>query len=129
MSHTNDPLVPKTSVRIPLDPSRLRQARQAKHLTLEEVSAAVSINKMTLLRYETGDIHSIASERLERLAALYETTPAFLHGISNHQEFTTDFGLQIIPVHADPPTALGQRLTACLSLSEISPAKDPQAKP
>ena len=113
---TNDPNVSKTNLRIPLDAVRLRQARQAKHLTLEEVSAAVSINKMTLLRYETGDIRAIAPERLERLASLYGTTPAVLHGISLVQEFTTENGLQIVPIHADPPTPLGRRLTACLSL-------------
>ena len=114
---TNDPNVSKTNLRIPLDAVRLRQARQAKLLTLEEVSAAVFINKMTLLRYETGDIRAIAPERLQRLADLYGTTPAFLHGISPDQEFTTDLGLQIIPLHADPTTHLGRRLSTCLSLN------------
>ncbi len=118
MSHTNDPAALKTSSRIPLDATRLRQARQNKHLTLEEVSAAVSINKMTLLRYETGDIRAIAPERLERLAALYDVTPAYLHGIGLDQEFTTDLGLQLIPFHADPPTPLGRRLATFLSLAK-----------
>ena len=117
MSNINDPTISKTNLRIPLDAVRLRQARQAKNLTLEEVSAAVSINKMTLLRYETGDIRAIAPERLLRLSDLYDTTPAFLHGISPDQEFTTDLGLQIIPIQADPPTHLGRRLAACPSLT------------
>ena len=74
---TNDPNVSKTNLRIPLDAVRLRQARQAKLLTLEEVSAAVFINKMTLLRYETGDIRAIAPERLERLAKEADLDPEF----------------------------------------------------
>lgn len=120
MSNTNDPTISKTNLRIPLDAARLRQARQAKQLTLEEVSVAASINKMTLLRYETGDIRAIAPERLQRLADLYGTTMAFLHGISADQEFTTDLKLQIIPVDADPPTHLGLRLTTFLSLTSTS---------
>jgi len=127
MSYTNDPAVSKTLQRIPLDAVRLRQARQSKHLTLEEVSAAVFINKMTLLRYETGDIRAIAPERLERLAVLYGTTPAHLHGIPSDQEYTTEVGLQIVPDYADLPTALGQRLTVCLSLPKIFPSNDSQA--
>ncbi len=119
MSYVYDPSVAKTSLRIPIDAIRLRQARQNQHLTLEDVSAAVSINKMTLLRYESGDIRAIAPERLERLAALYETTPSYLYGIDPSQEFTTDLGLQIIPMDADPPTHLGRRLSACLSLLKI----------
>ena len=123
MSSAYDPTDKKTSVRIPLDASRLRQARQNKNLTLEEVTALVSINKMTLLRYETGDIRSIAPERMERLAALYETTRAWLSGISPTQEFITDSGLEISPVSADPPTALGRRLNTCLTLAKrISPS-------
>lgn len=121
MSSTYDPIDKKSSVRIPLDASRLRQARQNKNLTLEEVTALVSINKMTLLRYETGDIRSIAPERMERLAALYETTQAWLSGISPTQEFITDTDLEIVPITADPPTALGRRLNACLTLTKRIP--------
>lgn len=112
----------QTSIRIPLDASRLRQARQRKNLTLEEVTALVSINKMTLLRYETGDIRAIAPERMERLAALYETTQAWLSGISSTQEFISDTGLEITPISADPPTPLGRRLNACVTLAKRIPA-------
>jgi len=112
------------SVKIPIDGGRLRQARIACQLTLDEVTQKVSINKMTLLRYETGDIRMIAPERLERLAQLYGTTPAYLNGIPSAQEFTTDQDLQIIPFSADPPTALGRRLS--IALSAFNHSLDPE---
>ena len=121
MSYTNDPATSKTSLYIPLDAARLRQARRNKHLTLEEVSVSVSINKMTLLRYESGDIHAIAPERLKRLAWLYEVTTAWLCGISSDQEFITDTGLEITPISVHPSTALGKRIAACLALVHTSP--------
>lgn len=129
MSSTYVPTDKKSSIRIPLDAYRLRQARQNKKLTLEEVTALVSINKMTLLRYETGDIRAIAPERMERLATLYETTQAWLSGISPTQEFITDANLEITPVSADPPTPLGRRLNACVTLTKrltTPPAADHQ---
>lgn len=104
----------KSPTNIPLHAQRIRQARQAKELTLEEVSQHVSINKMTLLRYETGDIHTIAPERLYRLAELYDATPAYLCGMSPSQEFTDAQGLQITPISADLPSRLGSRLNTCL---------------
>ena len=111
----------KTSPNIPLDAARLRKARQQLGLTLEEASRQTSINKMTLQRYESGDIRAIAPERLQRLAALYHTTPAQLHGISPQQEFITDNGLSIVPVTADPATPQGRRLLACLDFLSDSP--------
>lgn len=112
MSHSVSPK--KTVPNIPLHSLRLRQARLARGLTLEEVSRLVSINKMTLQRYESGDIRTIAPERLSRLADLYGTTCAWLYGASEQQEFTDADGIQIVPIRADSPTHLGHRLQACL---------------
>ncbi len=122
MTNTNKPQTKTYASHIPIDGSRLRQARLSCDLSLEEVSQQVSINKMTLLRYETGDIRTISPERLHRLAQLYQTTPAHLYGISPQQEFLTEDGGQIIPFSADPPSHLGARLEACLRF--LSTEKD-----
>lgn len=114
MSHSIDPQAKKSTPNIPLYASRLREARQNQGLSIEEASTQAAINKMTLLRYETGDIRTIAPERLDRLAKLYQTTPAYLCGISPTQEFMSDTGLHIVPFTADPPTRLGRRLQSCL---------------
>lgn len=103
------------SSHVPFDPVRLRQARQQKGFTIEEASLRTSINKMTLLRYETGDIHTISPERLVRLANAYGTSPAWLTGISPEQEFFfVSEQLLLSPDGSCQPSHLGQRLLACL---------------
>ena len=108
----------KNTPHIPLNAERLKQARQACGLTLEEVALQVSINKMTLQRYESGDIRTIAPERLQRLAALYDTTPANLWGADPEQEYMTAQGILITPISADPPSHLGKRLLTCVQTAK-----------
>lgn len=103
------------SASIPLSSQRLRQARLRCRLTIEEASRLTGANKMTLLRYESGDIHTIAPERLRRLAELYKVTPAWLAGVAPCQEFFSDCGqLLLSPDRAETPSHLGFRLLACL---------------
>ena len=123
------PFSPKSSIKIAIDSQRLRQARIASHFTLEEVSRQVSITKMTLQRYETGDIRAISPERLERLARLYGTTPSYLHGISPTQEFITDQSMTIVPCSADPSTALGRRLSIILEAFSTHSDSGREAEP
>lgn len=102
--------------RIPFNPSRMRQARQQKELTIEEAAQLSSVNKMTLQRYESGDIRAISPERLRRLATVYETSPAWLTGISSQQEFLfREANLLFSPLSAEQPSHLGQRLLVCLN--------------
>ena len=100
---------------IPLNSQRLRQARLRCRITIEEAARLTGANKMTLLRYESGDIRTIAPERLKRLAKLYKVTPAWLAGVAPCQEFFSDSGrLLLSPDRAEPPSHLGFRLLACL---------------
>ena len=58
----------------------IKNRRLELNLTLEDVSKKLSISKPTLQRYESGVISNIPSDKIERLAAILETTPAFLMG-------------------------------------------------
>ena len=58
----------------------IKSRRLELNLTLEEVSKKLSISKPTLQRYESGVISNIPSDRIETLAEILETTPAFLMG-------------------------------------------------
>ncbi len=101
--------------RIPLDSERLRQARQKTGLTLAQAAGRAGINKMTLARYESGDIHRIAADRLLRLAAVYKSPPFWLAGMDAGQEyFSQEQGLLVSPETADSPSRLGSRLLSCL---------------
>jgi len=55
-------------------------------LTLNEVAKKVGITKPTLQRYESGVISNIPSDKIERLAMVYDTTPAYLMGWSNEMK-------------------------------------------
>ena len=103
------------SYRIPLDGGRLRQARQKAGLTLTEAADMADINKMTLARYESGDILSVAAARLCRLADLYQSPPFWLAGLDAGQEFYTEGqGLLLSPEMSKKSPGLGKRLLSCL---------------
>ena len=106
----------KKAANIPLDADRLRQARIACKYTIEEVAHLASLNKMTLLRYESGDIRTISPDRLDRLAAIYQTTPSHLCGTDPQTEYMTADEILITPSAAEPANHLGRRLQAYLNL-------------
>lgn len=61
----------------------LRNIRIMNNLTLDEVAHKVGITKPTLHRYESGVISNVPSDKIEKLADVYGTTPAYLMGWSN----------------------------------------------
>ena len=100
---------------ISLKSSRLRQARLRCEMTIEEAARLTSLNKMTLQRYESGDIRSTSLDRLLRLAESYHVSPAWLAGIAADQEFLSGpEQLLLSPDLSLPPSRLGPRLLACL---------------
>ena len=60
--------------------NRLRQLRSANDLSLEEVSKRLKITRQTLHKYETGVISNIPSDRIEELAAIYNSSPEYIMG-------------------------------------------------
>lgn len=58
----------------------IKNRRLELNLTLEDVSKKLSISKPTLQRYESGVISNIPSDKIEKLAAILETTPSYLMG-------------------------------------------------
>lgn len=59
---------------------RLKSARLAKGLTLDDVSTKVGVSRQTIQRYESGVISNIPSDNIEKLATALDTTPAELMG-------------------------------------------------
>lgn len=60
--------------------ARLKALRTKKDLTQEQVSKRMGIAKQTLFKYESGIITNIPSDKIEELAKIYDTTPAFIMG-------------------------------------------------
>ena len=52
-------------------------------MTLEQTAKLVGTSKQTIQRYETGVISNIPSDRIESLAKVLKTTPAYLMGWSD----------------------------------------------
>lgn len=57
---------------------RIRQLRKAKGLTLEYVGKFVGVAKSTVRKWESGDIESIRSDNIQRLADVLGTTFGYL---------------------------------------------------
>ncbi|MEG1537956.1 MAG: helix-turn-helix transcriptional regulator, partial [Clostridiales bacterium] len=58
----------------------LKAKRKELDLTLEEAAVQLGIKRSTLQRYESGIIANVPSDKIERLAEIYATTPAQLMG-------------------------------------------------
>jgi repressor LexA len=63
-----------------MEANKLKELRQRKHITLDELAAMVGTSKQTIHRYENGVISNIPPEKVERLAAALGTTPSELMG-------------------------------------------------
>ena len=66
--------------------NRLRTKRIENNLSLQDVAEKLGVSKVTVSRYETLDITNIPSDKIEGMARLYNTTPAFLMGWETKKE-------------------------------------------
>ena len=65
---------------MPFMRERLRDARKNKDMTLQEVAERVGVAMQTIQRYETGEIKSISTSTVEKLANALYVTPGYLMG-------------------------------------------------
>ncbi|WP_455938772.1 helix-turn-helix domain-containing protein [Gemella morbillorum] len=77
--------IPPTKQEIELA-NRLRSKRLENNLSLQYVAEKLGVSKVTVSRYETLDITNIPSDKIEGMAKLYNTTPAFLMGWETKKE-------------------------------------------
>ena len=68
--------------------AKLKNKRIESGLSLQEVAEKIGISKVTLSRYESLDIVNIPSDKIEELAIIYGTTPAYLMGWENKSVIT-----------------------------------------
>lgn len=62
------------------DGKRIKMLRLKKGITQVDLAAEVHITKQTLYKYENGIITNIPSDKIEELARVLNTTPAYLMG-------------------------------------------------
>lgn len=68
--------------------SRLKQARELKHITLEEAGRKVDVHKSTVLRWENGETEKIKLPIIETLASYYNVNPVWLMGYDAPMKIT-----------------------------------------
>lgn len=59
---------------------KIRTLRLSLGLTLEDVGKAVGVGKSTVRKWESGDIKNMRRDKIASLAAILQTTPAYLMG-------------------------------------------------
>lgn len=60
--------------------TRLKHARELRHITLEEAGKKVDVHKSTVLRWENGETEKIKLPVIEMLASFYNVNPVWLMG-------------------------------------------------
>ena len=73
---------------------KIKELRQARGMTLEQVAEIVGVGKSTVRKWETGMIANMRRDKIQSLATALGTTPAYLMG---WKEETT-----VAPVHLQP---------------------------
>lgn len=59
----------------------LRTRRKALGLTLEDIAKATGVTRATVQRWESGGISNVRYDKMAKLAAVLQVTPAFLMGV------------------------------------------------
>lgn len=70
--------------------SRIRELRQERGMTADELGRLIGKNRATVYRYEDGSIDTIPFKIVKRIAEILEVRPSYLIGLSNTQEQKED---------------------------------------
>ena len=65
---------------------RIKELRQQRGLTLEQVATIVGVGKSTVRKWETGMIANMKRDKIASLAMALGTTPAYLMGWEENEE-------------------------------------------
>lgn len=69
---------------------RIKNRRKELDLTLEDVANKLKITRQTVQKYESGIVNNIPSDKIEALAVILKTTPAYLMGWENKPTLKLD---------------------------------------
>ena len=75
---------------------KIKDLRQQRGMTLEQVANIVGVGKSTVRKWETGMIANMKRDKIAALAQALGTTPAYLMGWKENKEENTNSPDQII---------------------------------
>ncbi len=69
---------------------KIKQLRQERNMTLEQVANIVGVGKSTVRKWETGMIVNMKRDKIALLAKALDTTPAYLMGWKENEQTALD---------------------------------------
>lgn len=87
---------------------RIKELRQSRGLTLEQVADVVGVGKSTVRKWETGMIANMRRDKIASLAKALGTSPEYLMGwteekISPHEPELTEGEAQVLELFRQIP--------------------------
>ena len=70
---------------------RIKLRRKELGISAEQVAEMLGVSPATIYRYESSDIANMRIDKLEPIAKVLHTTPAYLMGWEDNLETDTDF--------------------------------------
>lgn len=70
---------------------RIKEKREENSLTQTELAKAIHSTKQTIYKYEMNIVTNIPSDKIEKIAKILNTTPAYLMGWEENLNTDTDF--------------------------------------
>lgn len=65
---------------------RIKELREGNQITQEELAKYINSTKQTIHKYENNIVTNIPSDKVEKIAEVLGTTPAYLFGWKNSKE-------------------------------------------
>ena len=75
---------------------RLKQLRHEKGMSLENVADAIGISKVTVHRYETGEIANVPLKKVHELANLFHVTRPYIMGWTDDRNVNPHENLDVV---------------------------------
>ncbi len=95
---------------------RLRVLRKQLGISADDVAKALNVSRATIFRYEKGDIEKVPGSKLEPLAKILHTTPAYLMGWEEDQSAQPSLPPDAIPYAPTQRIPILGRISAGLPL-------------
>lgn len=118
---------------------RIKNLRLEQEMTLQQVGDYIGVSRATVQRYESGEISSVPSDKIEKLADLFLVSPAVIMGWEGMPKKVKAKNNKQIPIYKDldftvlsntrkleksQRNALRQSLIICTSPVEERPSRD-----
>lgn len=102
--------------------ARIRQLRQERGITAEELGRLIGKNRATVYRYEDGSIDTIPIKIVRRIAEILDVKPSYLMGLSDTPEPFNQDVIQVVRAsdkYASVKAKILEKIDGC-SESDIS---------